>query len=93
MPELSGHYHTGQPLLLIKLQRQAVRIVEKSKALVGGRIDAYRFARHAVRFQMLNCAIQVIDAEGKMTQAAGFRAGRTRRWKRKREQLNHILPV
>ena len=93
MPELSGHYHTGRRLLLIKLQRQAVRVVEKGKALVGERIDADCFTRHAVRFQMFDCAIQVIDAEGEMAQAAGFRTGRTRRRKRKREQFNHILPV
>ena len=66
MPELSGHYHTGRRLLLIKLQRQAVRVVEKGKTLVGERIDADCFTRHAVRFQMFYCAIQVIDAEGKM---------------------------
>ena len=46
---------------------------------VGERIDADRFTRHAVRFQRFYCAIQVIDAEGKMTQATGFRPGRTRR--------------
>ena len=74
MPELSGHYHTGKSLLLIKLQRQAVRVAEKGETLVGERIDAYRFARHTVRFQMFYCAVQVINAKGKMAQTTGFRA-------------------
>ena len=33
MPEQSGHYHTGWRLLLVKLQRKTVRIVEKVKRL------------------------------------------------------------
>ena len=93
MPELSGHYHTGWKLLLVKLQRKAIRIVEKGKTLVGERVDTNRFALHAVGLQMFYGAINVVDAKGKVAQAAGFRAGRTCWRKRKREQLNHILPV
>jgi hypothetical protein len=81
-----------QELLLIKLQRQAVRIVKKGKAFAGKRIDTNRFTGHAMRFQMLP-PIDIINAESQMTQPTGFRAARTRRRKREREQLNHILAV
>ena len=81
MPELNGHYHTGQTLLLVKLQRQTVRVVKKGKTLVGEGIDTDRFTRYAVRLQMFYCVIQVINAEGKMAQSTGFRARRARRRK------------
>ena len=72
MPELSGHYHTGWRLLLVKLQRQAIRVIEKGKSLIGKRVDSDGFALDAVRFKMLDGQVEIVHAKRKMAKSTGF---------------------
>lgn len=64
---VTGQFPGRQALLLVQLQRQAIRIGEEGEAFAGEGVDADGFTLYAMRVEMLHGLVDVIHAKGEMT--------------------------
>jgi hypothetical protein len=72
----------------VEFQRQPVRIGEEREPAPGVFVHAHRLGIHAMRPQVRQRRVQVVDPEGQVAQAAGFRPRHAWRRRGKREQLD-----